>query len=77
MVPKLPTTQQEIILQDPWTQTLARERFLLSDDSDDSDEAGNRIIVFATAVLPLVPSHRVEDVWFQALEDNDDNTAAV
>ena len=33
MVPKLPITQ-EIILQDPWTHTLARERFLLSDDSD-------------------------------------------
>ena len=43
-VPKLPITQKELILQDPWTQTLARERFLLSDDSDD---AGNRIIVFA------------------------------
>ena len=45
MVPKLPITQKEIILQDPWTQTLARERFLLSDYSDD---AGNRLIVFAT-----------------------------
>ena len=33
MVQKLPITQ-EIILQDPWTQTLARGRFLLSDDSD-------------------------------------------
>ena len=33
MVPELPITQ-EIILQDPWTQTLARESFLLSDDSD-------------------------------------------
>ncbi|XP_062618657.1 uncharacterized protein LOC134280266 [Saccostrea cucullata] len=29
------------------------------------------------AVLPLVPAPRVEDVWFQALEDHDDNTDAV
>ena len=34
-------------------------------------------LVRRAAVLPLVPSQRVEDVWFQALEDNDDNTAAV
>ena len=34
-------------------------------------------LVRRAAVLPLGPSHRVEDVWFQALEDNDDNTAAV
>ena len=34
-------------------------------------------LVRRAAVLPLVPSQRVEDVWFQALEGNDDNTAAV
>ena len=34
-------------------------------------------LVRRAAVLPLVPSQRVEDVRFQALEDNDDNTAAV
>lgn len=45
MMPKLPTTQEEINLQDSWTETFARERFLLCDDRD---EAGNRIIVFAT-----------------------------
>ena len=43
MVSKLPVTQQENILQDPWTQTLARERL-----SDDSDDAGSCIIVFVT-----------------------------
>lgn len=45
MMPKLPTTPEEINLQDQWTQTLAHERFLLCDDRD---EAGNRILVFAT-----------------------------
>ncbi|XP_055997797.1 uncharacterized protein LOC130047214 [Ostrea edulis] len=34
-------------------------------------------LVRRAAVLPLVPDHRVEDVWFQALEDNDDNTDAI
>ena len=45
MMPKLPTTPEEINLQDHWTQTLAHERFLLCDDRD---EAGNRILLFAT-----------------------------
>ena len=33
MVPKFPITQQEIILQDPWTQTISRDKYLLSDGS--------------------------------------------
>ena len=40
MVPNLPITLQEVILLDPWTQTLARERYLLYDGSVD---AGNCI----------------------------------
>lgn len=28
------------------------------------------------AVLSLVPIHRFDKVWFQAWDDNDDNTAA-
>lgn len=44
-MPKLPTTPEEINLQDHWTQTLAHERFLLCDDRN---EAGNRILLFAT-----------------------------
>lgn len=34
-------------------------------------------LVRGAGVLPLVPGHRVEDVWFQALEDSDDQTAPV
>lgn len=34
-------------------------------------------LVRRAAALPLVPGHRVEDVWFQALEDSDDQTAPV
>ena len=35
MVPKLPITQQEI-LQDPWTQTISHDKYLLSDGSVDA-----------------------------------------
>lgn len=34
-------------------------------------------LVRRAGVLPLVPGHRVEDVWFQALGDSDDQTAPV
>lgn len=30
-------------------------------------------LVRRAAVLPLVPGHQVEDVWLEALEDNDDD----
>jgi hypothetical protein len=44
-IPKLPTTPEDINLQGNWTQTSAGDRFLLCDDTDDQ---GNRILVFAT-----------------------------
>jgi hypothetical protein len=41
---KLPTTQQNIILEGQWIPTTTGEEFLLFDDGDD-----NRIITFATS----------------------------
>uniref|UniRef100_A0A8W8K0R5 MULE transposase domain-containing protein n=1 Tax=Magallana gigas TaxID=29159 RepID=A0A8W8K0R5_MAGGI len=34
---------------------------------------GVRMLVRRAAVLPLIPEHRVEDVWLEALEDNGDD----
>lgn len=31
------------------------------------------MLVRRAKVLPLVPEHRVEDVWLEALEDNEDD----
>lgn len=45
VIPKLPATQQDINLEHQWTETLAGDRFVLCDDTDNS---GNRIIIFAT-----------------------------
>lgn len=36
-----------------------------------------RMLVRRASVLPLVPIGLVEDVWFHALENNDDDTASV
>lgn len=43
LLPKLPSTTNEIDLQDQWVQTSTGERFLLADDNN-----GPRILVFAT-----------------------------
>lgn len=37
------------------------------------EEDSVRLLVRRAAVLPLVPEHRVEDVWLEALEDNEDD----
>ena len=57
-IPKLPSSQEEINIDGPWSRTLAGERFLLCDDTDPH---GNRIIVFATDanLMKLCASERV------------------
>lgn len=37
------------------------------------EENSVRLLVRRAAVLPLIPEHRVEDVWLEALEDNEDD----
>ncbi|KAK3093890.1 hypothetical protein FSP39_021504 [Pinctada imbricata] len=44
LLPKLPTTQADLVLQGEWTETTVGERFLLTDSND----AGRRIIIYAT-----------------------------
>jgi hypothetical protein len=44
VTPKLPTTQQNIILEGQWIPTTTGEEFLLFDDGDN-----NRIITFDTS----------------------------
>jgi len=36
-----------------------------------------RTLVRRAAVLPLIPENRIEDVWFYALDQNEDDSAAV
>ena len=58
MVPKLPITQQEIILQDPWKQTISRDKYLLSDDSVDAGRFRDCVHRQLYAVMePSTPVH--------------------
>ncbi len=57
LLPPLPKTRQEVVIEGKWAETTAGEKFLLADDGEE-----NRIIIFGTVENLMELSHA--DIWY-------------